>query len=79
MMDKLKVIGVGCYGKPETVSRFITKKVSGYNSEKGFKPEPTSISGFYLGLDNQVLKLSVFSKRNGRHQVVDNFSLLFEP
>ncbi len=78
-MDTLKVVGVGYYGKPETVARFFKKMVSAYDPGKGAKPKSTSISGFYLGLDNQVLKLSVFSKRKGRHQVVDNFSLLFEP
>ena len=78
-MDTLKVVGVGYYGKPDTVARFFTKMVNAYNPKKGVKPESTSISGFYLGVDNQVLKLSVFSKKKGRHQVVDNFSLLFEP
>jgi len=81
MMDNLKVVGVGCFGKPETVARLFTKMVKIYPMDMHLQPSVNAISGFRLGLDNQVLKLSVISKRRVRksgNEPADNFSLIFE-
>jgi hypothetical protein len=78
-MDNFRVVGVGCFGKPETVTRMFTKKVRIYAPEKDIEPESRSISGFYLGEDDQALKLSLFSRRSGHNMVVNNFSLILEP
>ena len=80
-MDNLKVVGVGCFGKPETVTRLFARMVKMYPIDMHLKPSVNAISGFRLGLDNQVLKLSVFSKPKVQKQGNEspgNFSLIFE-
>jgi hypothetical protein len=75
-MNHLKIVGFGCFGKPETVARMLAKKLSVFISEKGFRSEMNSIYGFYLGLDDKVLNLRVLSKRSGQNRVIDNFPLI---
>ena len=82
MMDNLKIVGVGCFGKPETVERLFTKMVKFYPIDMHMQPAVNPISGFRLGLDNNVLKLSVFSKPSALSEgnvSPDKFSLIFEP
>lgn len=79
-MDNLKMVGVGCFGKPETVARLFAKMVKTYPIDMHLQPSVNTISGFRLGLDDKVLKLSVFSKPNTPMPVndaTDNFSLIF--
>jgi len=64
MMDNFRVVGVGCFGKPETVARMFTKKVRVYAPEKDIEPEARTISGFYLGEDGSGAKtVVVFQKK----------------
>ena len=80
-MDNLKMVGMGCYGKPETVSRMFRKMVKIHPIDMHLKPSVEAISGCRLALDDNVLKLSLTLKPNtlvpGK-QTSDNFSLIFE-
>ena len=81
-MDNLKLVGVGCYGKPETVARMFTKMVKVYPIDMHMQPELNTLSGVRLGLDDNVLKLSIVSKSNApspENRPADSFSLIFEP
>ena len=80
-MDNLRMVGVGCYGKPETVSRLFRKMVKIHPIDMHLQPSVEAISGFRIGLDDNVLMLSVLSKPNAVGRVnrsTDNFSLIFE-
>ena len=80
-MDNLKMVGMGCYGKPETVSRMFRKVVKIHPIDMHLQPSVDAISGFRLGLDDNVLKLSVLSKPNVMGQAnrpANKFSLIFE-
>ena len=76
MMEHLKVIGFGYYGKPETVAKVFEKTVETYTINYNvpqlsrIKRESAlcRINGFYLGFDNEVLNLAVFAADTERNR-----------
>ncbi len=69
MMEHLKVIGFGFFGKPETVLRVFEKTVENYTVSyeiprlSSFETESAlyRINGFSLGFDEKALNLSIFT------------------
>jgi len=68
MMEHLKVIGFGYFGKPESVVKVFEKTVETYTVSyeiphiSSFKSETPfcRINGFSLGFDEEALNLSIF-------------------
>ena len=70
-MEKLKFIGVGCFGKPERVVRLFNKISKDYNMidipclsslKNALGSESVQIAGFSLAYKNQGLRMSIFIK-----------------
>ena len=80
-MDNLKLVGVGCFGKSETVARFFNKMARVYPIDMSMPSSLDAISGVRLGLEDDVMTLSLFSKsipQTAGNESTDNFSLIFE-
>jgi len=66
-MEQVKLIGMGCFGKPDRVARLIDKLVrhtrpvydiqAGLDGATGLDPQ--GILGFYVGFSGQSLNLSL--------------------
>ena len=76
-MEKLKLIGVGCYGKPDRVVRLFNKISKDYEMiydipclsalKNALGPESVQISGFSLGYKKQTLRISLFVKKGSQN------------
>ena len=85
-MEKLRLIGVGCYGKPDRVVKMfnkISKDCKGIydipclsSIKNALGPESVQIAGFLFGYKNQMLRMSLFLKR-GSHNSVQTGSITY--
>ena len=75
-MEPVKLVGIGCFGKPERVEKLLSKTMQAYSTlynitglwtaTHGLVSGTDVLAGFYFGFSNRTLNLSVFTRRSSQ-------------